>query len=629
MLVVTTLQTQTVTAEVGSDSHLPFRGYLQGYVDPSHDVFWNQEYWTQRLQELRTEGFNAIVWYGPNELTNGRQLLVRHERFPEARDLSKSESERLIAQMQWLFREANNLGIQNFLLVQHIFYTKSFAEAHNLLDSRPLSKSVSHWQRDGYPEFWPRKGQGGSVLRHCGIRNELTIEYTRAVYEEVIELYPELDGFWGYQGEPLPGERSSFFKQAILPALKASKRQPIFVASQWQIPLSSFQQNINGSYENLWLDFHGYNSEQITDAKPYPGVIKWAEATGLPTIPDVYPANQLYFPFNSPRFAYDIAQEIRKSGLHGFLYYERHISGSILGPLFRKALAHYGQTPGEYSPEPWLEQLESRFGNREAAEAFLSSYDICSRVIPETCALVYSGGDVMRRELRIPYEFFEDDFPWSYMTSPARGGELVPVRHYARLIADNREWFSDQDGSELLSAPYYQHPLWGSEGGSVYNVTPSAHMRKVLKMGEDCFESADQGWKASTRNRDEAREVRDTMEGVKLLAHYYERKLAATVMALVFANTEEKADRDAALVLADEALEAYVIAAEYMHRVLDPYYKRISGAPLTEAGVGLPALIELEKKDRMRIAEIFRWPGATKRPAAPATVTSSSSSGGR
>jgi hypothetical protein len=105
---------------------------------------------------------------------------------------------------------------------------------------------------------------------------------------------------------------------------------------QWQTPLEGYLKNFATKevYDNIWLGFHGYNSENITDSKPYPGVVEWSEKTGLPTVVDIYPANQLYFPFNSPKFAYEIANEMKKvENFVGFVYWERGMSGTKQGPL--------------------------------------------------------------------------------------------------------------------------------------------------------------------------------------------------------------------------------------------------------------------------------------------------------
>lgn len=585
---------------------LAFRGYLQGYPNTDNKVFWNFGFWEDLLKKRTQEGFTAIVWYGPNEFTNGQHMLAQHLTFPEARELSAAENKRIVAHWQKIFDTAHQLGIENYLLTQHIFVTKAFAKFHGLLTPGPSSPTVSHWQEKGYPNFWPGDP---APIHHCGVRNELTRAYTEAVYSELAATYQNLDGFWGYAGEPLPGDRSTFYREAIQPALAGSNRPIRFVANQWQIPLEGFMENIQplAATSELWLGFHGYNSEQITDAKPYPGVIHWSETTQLPTVPDIYPANQLYFPFNSPKFAHQMVAQIRKvPNFAGFLYYERHISGSLLGPLFRQALARYGRHFEPYSAEPWVELLTEQVGDPTAAHHLLNAYDASALIIPETCALVYSGGDVMRRELRLPYAFFAEPFPWSYTTSPARGGRLVPVRHYARMLARNPKKYAG-NGSDGQRPPFYQHPLWGSEGGSVYNITPLQHMQRVRELGTLCLRETETALEQATKGQKALEQIRDLMEGIKLLAQYYELKVAATIAALVYAQSQRPADREHAEQTADKALAAYISAAGFMHQRLDPYYLEISGAPLSEAGVMLPELIEAEKQDRDRLAEIFKW----------------------
>ena len=598
---------RTPIVATSSGRILTVRAMLADYSHPEKEVFWARDFWRGKLSGWSREGYSAVVWYGPNEFTNGEQVLVGHDTFPEARELSVAESKRRIDQMRWLFATGKSLGLQSFLLTQHIFFTDAFGKAHGLLEPQPVSPSVGAWHSDGYPNFW----RGGERVYGCAVRDEQTRSYTEAVYAEIVRTYPDLDGFWIYNGEPLPGERSTFFGEAIAPALKRSGRRPLAVVNQWQTTLDGYLRNVapESVYDNTWLGFHGYNSEQITDAKPYPGLVHWSEETGLPTVVDVYPANQHYFPFNSPRFAYEIATEMKKvAGIAGFLYYERHISGTLLGPLFRKALARYTGSAESYSEEPWIDWLEGRFGDRAAARHFLEAYDVSARIIPEMCALVYSGGDVMRRELRLPYAFFSTPFPWAHMTSPARGGRLVPVRHYAESVARDRQRFADRDGSDASRHPHYQHTLWGSEGGSIYNVTPPAHMRSISDMGRRCQAAAEKGLRTVTRNREEARRLRDIMEAYRLLTLYYERKVAAAIEALVYGRSQRPEDRESATRLADEALQAYVEAAAFMHEELDPFYETLTTSPLTEAGVPLPELIELERDERRDLAGIFAWP---------------------
>lgn len=584
---------------------LPFRAILQGYPTPEAEVFWNRDHWARVIRGWSEEGYTAVVWYGPNEFTNGQQLLLRLEEFPEARELAAEESERLIEHMRWLFRCAAEQGLRSFLLTQQIFFTKAFSRTHGLDADMEVSPEVSHWHVEGYPDFWrPERGP----VYNCGVRNERTRAYCEAIYAETARIYSELDGFWGYLGEPLPGERSTWFREAILPGLLRSGRRPLFVAVQWQVPLSSYLANVVGTYDPTWLGFHGYNSEQITDAKPYPGVVAWSERTGLPTVPDIYPANQNWLPFNSPRFAHEIASELKKvDGVVGFLYYERHVSGTLLGPLFRKALARYAASSEAYSDDPWVDLLAEQFGSREAGRHFVSAYDAAGRIIPETCALVYSGGDVMRKELRLPYSFFAAEHPWQFTTSPARGARLVPIRHYAAFVARDPDRYRDNDGSDPTRFPFYQQAVWGSEGGSVYDTLPPEHMQAVRRLGGRCRKEAEAALPHVERNRDQAQRVVDLMQASQLLADYYERKVAAAIAALVYSHARRPQDRAEAERLADEALQSYLEVAGFMEERLNPYYREVAGSELNEGGAGLGELIEAEREDRKNIARIFDW----------------------
>ena len=588
---------------------LPFRGILQGYSHPEDEVFYNKSFWENKIAEWNKEGYNSIIWYGPGELTNGEHLLIRHIKFPEAREISKEENEKIIDQMTWLFEISDKYGLKSYLQTQPIFFTEAFSKAHGLDTISSVSPEAGHWHKQGYPNFWPGKKKNDKIY-NCHIRNKLTTEYTKAVFEELLQIYPKLYGFMGYNGEPMPGDRSTFFKEAIAPALKSSKRKPLYIANQWQTPIEGFMKNITPTdiYDNTWLGFHGYNSEQITDAKPYPGAVDWSEKTKLPTVVEFYPANQLYFPFNSPKFAYEVACEMKKvPGFNGFVYWERYISGTLLGPLFRNALAHYSSTNDAYNEEPWIKKLSEKFGSHESAVHFLKAYDISNLIIPEKDALIYAGGDVMRRELRIPYDWFMEDWPWSYMTSPARGGLLIPIKQYVEFVAKHPDHFKDNNGSDPNRFPYYQETVWNSEGGSTYNITSEAHMKKIKQMGIECFNEAENAMKFVKENKEEAQHVYDIMKGYMLLSKYYEAKVLAAISASIFSKSSRDQDKKEAMELADKALESYLEFADFAHNTLDPYYIKLTGAPLSEAGVPMMELIELEKKERKELPNIFKW----------------------
>jgi hypothetical protein len=203
-----------------------------------------------------------------------------------------------------------------------------------------------------------------------GVRNELTRAFTEAATAEVFQTYKDLDALYGGMGEALPGKKRAWFKEAIAPGLKRSGRNPRFVVMNWMLPLEDSLTDVapREVYDNTWLSVLA-NVEMLTDAKPYPQTVRWAESAGLPTFIEIAHHNhEAGFPVNSPRFAFEIVKEYRrvencKGFLAWFLRYDPN-------DLFRKALGYYGKNDVPYSDESWMDLLAERFGDRQAAQHF-------------------------------------------------------------------------------------------------------------------------------------------------------------------------------------------------------------------------------------------------------------------
>lgn len=597
---------------------LSFRGILATYADPrtaapgdtlpnsSWDEgsrsFWDRAGWETCLARWSTEGYNAVVWLGPNEFGAacvGDHILMRHDEFPEARELSPEQNDTIIMQMQWLFRRARELGMRNFLYTHCIWVTPAFARTHGLDQPMPVSETVSPNHNQKYGPF---------LSPNCGVRNELTRQYTEAVFAEAPRLYPELDGFYAGIGECLPGERTTWFREAIAPGLRRCGRKPLFIALQWQCTLEGFLENVCPPeiYENTWLGYHAYNSEQITDAKPYPGLVEWMETTELPTVAAFYPANVQQMPFNSPRFAYDVTREMKKyPNFQGFLYWE---FSRKLSDLFHAALPYYAARPEPYADVPWLTQLEAQLGARDCAQHFLNAYNISGRIIPEMCALIFGGRDWTKRELRLPYDLLRHPH-WA--TSPVRGQHLVPIGAYAQVAAHN-PMYRERNGSEYYAPPYYtQDAYWESEGGSVYNIVPNTHMRKVREMGEACLREAELGLRhAPVSSHQTAEQIHAFMTAYCLLSRYYERKVAAGVAALMHMHNGQPEDRHDAERLAEEALQCYRVTIDFLRNTLDGIMLELRGQPMMETAynISLDDLLALEEAERINLSKIFDWP---------------------
>lgn len=612
----------------GTGRTLDFRGILAVYGHPRRGVdsnFWDCARWADRLRGWGGEGYNAVVWLGPNEFGAAAQgadhLILRHVEFPEARELPAEENERIISQMKWLFRTAREHGLANYLYTHFVWVTPAFARAHGIDQPMPVSPTVSKFHNQPY---------GPAVYRNCGVVNEDTKRYTGAIFAECTSLYEDLDGFYMDVGECLPGEKTSFYRDAVASGLRRCGRRPRVIALQWQCTMEHFLQNVRPPevYDHLWLAYHAYNSEQITDAKPYPGLVEWMETTDLPTVAAIYPANIQRFPFNSPRFAFDIIREMKKHGnFRGFLYWEFSPPG--LSALFRKALPLYARSADLYREEHWTGLLAEEFGNEESARHFLNAYNISGRIIPEMCALVFGGSDWTKRELRIPFHLLRHSH-WA--TSPARGRRLVPIGVYSQYAAAKPETFRNRNGSEYNLPPLYQQEaVWGSEGGSSYDVIPPVHMAAVRAMGEAAHRAAEQGLRAAV-NRVAADRAYAWMEGYRRLSAYYELKVNAAVAALMHMQGRREDDREEALTLGDRALAAYLELARYFQGTLNPLYLELTGQALSESAFNQPLdeLVALERGDREKLAEIFNWTfagqNASVSEAASATLRHSSQS---
>jgi hypothetical protein len=569
--------------------------------------FWDRERWDKYFTLWSREGYNTVFWYGPNELMTGDQMLVRFNEFPEARELSGEQSEKIIGQVKWLFHRAKELGMKNILYGDFIHYTQAFEIAHGLDKAMPKSPDLMWVYRD--------------ILNlHCGVRNELTRKYTEALIHEICTTYEDLDGFNAPMGECCPGDRSTFYKEAIVPGLKRSGRNLVFMVIGWETPLDDYLKNIapKDIYENTWLGWHAYNAEQVTDPKPYPNLVGWAERVGLPTVATFYPSNVSFFPFNSPEFGYEMAFEMKRiPNFRGFMHWE--YTGRKLSPLFRKALAYYAKTDEPYSDGPWLDILEEQFGDRHAAKHFLDAYNISARIIPDKSALVWDPMGFPRGELHLPYSLVTGNtFQWNWAVSPVRTEPLQPIWHYAAWAARHPHIFRDQNGSDWRTPhdsplDFHQGVLWRTRGGSSYDTIPPVHMAKIRTMGETCLAEAERGFELAKKNRDEAAQAVKFMKGYKLLSAYSEKKVAAAIAGMVYFYSRAGADKQQAETLAEEAVLSYEPVARFLHQELDPLIQTFYGAPIQEMSgaylsdpmAEMPSLLEAERKERAQFADLF------------------------
>jgi hypothetical protein len=561
--------------------------------------FWDKRHWDRVLKAWADDGYNAVLyWPEPWTETAWPSFLIPHAKFPEARELTAAQSERLIEHLKWIFGRAHVHGLKNFLFDYQVVTTRAFAKTHGLDKDLPVSETVDHRHN--------LKDQMGPAF---GVRNKRTREFTEEAIAELFRTYADLDGLYGGLGEALPGKRSTWYQEAIAPGLKRSGRRPTSVVMNWMLPLEDFLDDVAPTevYDNTWVSVMA-NVEMFTDARPYPMALRWAQRAGKPTIMEIVHHNhEANLPFNSPRLAYEIVREYRRvENCKGFLSWFLRYDGN---DLFRKALGYYGKNDVAYSDEPWLDVLAERFGDRTAARHFLKAYDAAARIPGEVTALAWVPHDLgTSRQLILPYWYWTEEDPrWSTLVSPSRAGVLLPLRHYARVVAKMGDSFRDNDGSDPTrnrEHPGAQELMWGLGD---YPITPEAHMRGVRRLSETALLEAEAALKSVKTNRDQAEAVFNLMSAYKLLADYYEQKVLAARGALIYAFGGPPGTRAEAEQHADEAVRLHERAMTFLWEKVDRKRGDIKGRWGGKA-MTLPELIERERQERKDLAKLFRWP---------------------
>ena len=83
--------------------------------------FWDKGYWERVLKEWADDGYNGLLyWVEPWTETSWQAFLIRHKKFPEARELTPKEADHVIEHVNWIFHKAHELGIKNFLFTYQI-----------------------------------------------------------------------------------------------------------------------------------------------------------------------------------------------------------------------------------------------------------------------------------------------------------------------------------------------------------------------------------------------------------------------------------------------------------------------------------------------------------------------------
>jgi hypothetical protein len=209
--------------------NLPWEPYrpssaLEQHYETARDL----RFWEAFLDMMVENRFNVISLWNLHPFT----FMVRPKNFPEASPWSDEE----LAEWQHLYREifrmAKERGLDTYIIHWSIFVSREFAEAHGVA------------QQNFYPHYYVE-----------GDTSEIVRRYIRESVAQVLEEYPDLDGFGLSHGEGMAGmtplERQLWMDDVIVAGmLNANRRSKLIHRVPFSSGLSS-EPGVSASVEQV------------------------------------------------------------------------------------------------------------------------------------------------------------------------------------------------------------------------------------------------------------------------------------------------------------------------------------------------------------------------------------------
>ncbi len=203
--------------EARSESaRLPFRGIKHNLawdsyrpssaLDQHYETLWEIDYWESFLDMMARNRFNALTLWNLHPFT----YMIMPENFPEASPFSEDELAEWQNLYRQIFRMASERGIDTYLVNWNIFVSREFAEAHNVA------------AENFYPHYFSE-----------GDTSEIVKRYIRESITQVLEEYPDLNGFGISHGEGMggmtPQQRQDWMNETIIQGMRLADRPSKFI----------------------------------------------------------------------------------------------------------------------------------------------------------------------------------------------------------------------------------------------------------------------------------------------------------------------------------------------------------------------------------------------------------------
>lgn len=193
---------------------LPWDTYRHSYALDLHgETCKDTAYWRSFLDMMAENRFNTLTLWNLHPYP----YLIKTKNFPEASPFSDAELKEWQNLFRTIFSLANERSIDTYIVPFNIFVTPQFSKAHNV-----AMDNLEH-------HFFVR-----------GDTSEIIKRYTRESVTQVLQEYPDLDGFGLTLGEGMAGmtpeQREDWISETIIEGMRLANRKSKLIH---RIPFSS------------------------------------------------------------------------------------------------------------------------------------------------------------------------------------------------------------------------------------------------------------------------------------------------------------------------------------------------------------------------------------------------------
>lgn len=206
--------------------NMPWDTYRPSHaLDQHYDTARSLAYWEAFLDMMAENRFNALTLWKLHPFT----YLIKPENFPEASPFSDEELDEWRELYTSIFRMAKERGIDTYLVNWSIFVSEEFSEAHNV----------------GLQNFYPHYYVEGDT-------SEIIKRYTRESVTQVLNEYPDLDGFGISHGEGMAGmtpqQRQDWMNETMIEGMRLADRPVKFIH---RVPFSAGEGSEGSTSEHV------------------------------------------------------------------------------------------------------------------------------------------------------------------------------------------------------------------------------------------------------------------------------------------------------------------------------------------------------------------------------------------